>query len=155
VCDLSRPRGRVAVAALPLALYAGGGNAHGVKRPVAQEARVQHRAYIMRIRPDKLHDYVQIHRKENIWQSVIDGLKDAGFTRMIILQQGQQVILFEEAEDLKKAYHYLETNETSRRWEEMMAAWMDQAPRFDELKGDIEFEEIPIIFYFETGELKH
>ena len=45
---------------------------------------MQHRAYLMRLKKEHTQDYVQIHRKENIWSSVLDGLRDARYSKLII-----------------------------------------------------------------------
>ena len=31
---------------------------------------------------------------------------------------------------------------------------MEQAPHFDEIKGDLEFREVPIVFHLEDGKLR-
>ena len=63
---------------------------------------MEHRAYLMKLKKDKIWDYVEIHKKEKIWKSVVDDLIKSG-KKMIIFQLGQELILFEEAEDFKKA----------------------------------------------------
>ena len=35
----------------------------------------------------------------------------------------------------------------------MIAELMEQAPQFDEIKGDLEFREVPIVFHLEDGKL--
>ena len=62
---------------------------------------MQHRAYVMRLKKKKVQSYADAHAAGRIWPSVVDGLKEAGVTRMIIVQMGQDVILFEEADDLE------------------------------------------------------
>ncbi len=40
----------------------------------------------------------------------------------------------------------------------MIGEWMERYPQFDTIKGDIDFEEVPVVFYFEnkagSGELQ-
>ena len=57
---------------------------------------MEHRAYLMRLKKDKIHNYIEVHKKENIWKSIIDGMIEAGYSKMIIFQNGQDLILFEE-----------------------------------------------------------
>jgi L-rhamnose mutarotase len=116
---------------------------------------MEHRAYLMRLKPGKIEDYVDIHRREKIWQSVVVGLKAAGYRKMIIFQHGRDIILFEEAESLQAAYRYLDQDEASVEWDKMVMEWMEIYPQFDEIKGDIEFEEVPVVFYYENGDLRH
>jgi L-rhamnose mutarotase len=123
--------------------------------PPGKEQAVEHRAYLMRLKKEKIDDYIEVHRKEKIWKSVIEGLIQAGYRRMIIFQLGQDIILFEEAGSLKAAYQYLAGDTASVKWDQMIIEWMEVYPQFDEIKGDIEFKEVPIVFYFENGKLLH
>jgi L-rhamnose mutarotase len=116
---------------------------------------MEFRAYSMRLKKDRIRDYVEIHKKEQIWKTVVDGLVKAGFEKMIIFQLDQDIILFEEALDLKKAYDYLNTDEESVKWDNLISGWMEEYPQFNEIKGDIEFKEVPVVFYFEKGKLLH
>jgi len=109
----------------------------------------------MRLKKEKEKDYIEIHKKENIWKSVVNGLKKAGFDRMLIFKNDNNIILFEEADNLKKAYEYLNNDEVSQKWDRMISEWMEVYPAFDHLKKDIEFIEIPVVFYYKNGKLSH
>ena len=56
---------------------------------------MQRRAYLMRLKKERIRDYVEIHRKEAIWKSTVGGLVRSGISRMIIFQHGTDIILFE------------------------------------------------------------
>ncbi len=116
---------------------------------------MEHRAYRMRLKKEHITDYVEIHKKNVIWRSVVEGMKKAGFEKMIIFQLGQDLILFEEAPDLKKAYKYYDDDQESKKWDTMISEWMELYPTFDYIKNDIKFEEIPVVFYYDKGELLH
>jgi L-rhamnose mutarotase len=116
---------------------------------------MEYRAYLMRLKKDRVEDYVESHRKDKIWESVIDGLTHAGFSKMIIFQHGQDIILFEAAEDLDAAYDYLSRDAESVRWDNMISEWMEDYPQFDPIKGSIEFKEIPVVFNYDEGRLLH
>ena len=117
---------------------------------------MEHRAYLMRLKRDKIQDYVEIHKKEKIWESIVQGLKRAGFNKMIIFHYGQDIILFEEAENLKKSYAVLDKDKDSAAWDTMVAEWMEEYyPTWNEIKKEIEFKEIPVVFYLEGGVMKH
>jgi len=113
------------------------------------------RAYRMRLKKDRIKDYVEVHKKEKIWSSIVEGMIKAGFKKMIIFQFGQDLILFEEAEDLKQAYKFYGNDPDSTKWDKMISEWMEVYPKFNELKGDIDFEEVPIVFYYDNGKLLH
>ena len=117
---------------------------------------MEHRAYLMRLKKEKIHDYVDVHKKEKIWKGVVQGLKNSGYSKMIIFQHGQDIILFEEAESLKDTYAFLNDDEDSVKWEAMISDWMEEYyPEWNEIKKDIEYQEIPVVFYLENGEMKH
>jgi len=116
---------------------------------------MEYRAYLMRLKKDWIKDYVEIHKKEKIWKSVVDGLINAGYKKMIIFQLDNNIILFEEADSLENAYKYLNTDDESKKWDQMVSEWMEIYPEFNEVKQDIEFEEVPVVFYYENGKLLH
>ncbi len=41
------------------------------------------------------------------------------------------------------------------KWDVLISKWMEEYPQFSEIKGDIEFKEIPVVFYFQDGKLLH
>ena len=88
---------------------------------------MQRRAYLMRLKKERIADYVELHRKENVWRSVVDCLVRSGTTRMIILLHGQDVILFEEAHDLPEAYQ-VHADQPTQRWEAMISGSGGGAP---------------------------
>ena len=116
---------------------------------------MEYRAYSMRLKKEHIEDYKEVHTKEKIWQSVLDGLIKAGFEKMIIFQTGQEVILFEEAEDLNSTYSFLGSHKESIDWDKMIFKWMEQYPEWDEIKLHLDCREVPVVFYFENGILKH
>ncbi len=81
---------------------------------------MEYRAYLMRLKKENVEDYAEVHRKEKIWQSVVKGLIKAGYRKMIIIQLDQDIILFEEAENLQKVYQYLAKDEESVKWDKMI-----------------------------------
>lgn len=116
---------------------------------------MQHRAYVMRLKREHVADYVEVHRKAKLWQSILEALKTAKVEKLIILLHGQDVILFEEAEDLKATYRFYDSDPAAIKWDQMMTKWMEVYPHFNELKGDVEFAELPVVFYYENGTLRH
>ena len=116
---------------------------------------MQHRAYVMRLKKEHIRDYVEVHRKETIWASILKALSGAKISRMLILLHGQEVILFEEAEDLKAAYKAFDDDPDTAKWDKMITQWMEVYPKFNDIKGDIEFSELPVVFYYENGALRH
>lgn len=123
--------------------------------PGRGEDIMDRRAYLMRLKREHIGDYVLAHKKENIWKGVVDCLVKSGTTRMVIFQHGQDIILFEEAQDLENSYKEQSKDAETARWDAMISQWMEEYPHFDEIKGDLEYEEIPIVFYLDHGALLH
>jgi L-rhamnose mutarotase len=116
---------------------------------------MEYRAYSMRLKKKYIKDYAKVHKQEKIWQSVVDGLRNAGFTKMIIFQRDQEVILFEEAENLDQTYSFLSSHKESAEWDKMIFEWMEQFPEWDNIRKCLDFQEVPVVFYFENGTMKH
>lgn len=116
---------------------------------------MQYRAYLMRVKKEKLQDYIDVHKKENFWKDLLQDMKTAGYSKMIIFQLGQDIILFEEAGNLQKTYEYSYQSPVTKKWEDIVSDWMEKYPEYNIDKGDIEFTEVPIVFYYEDGKLLH
>jgi L-rhamnose mutarotase len=116
---------------------------------------MQHRSYLMRLKEEKMQAYADAHAAGKIWPSVVDGLKEAGITRMVIIQAGQDVILFEEAEDLDESYRYLASHGASVEWEKMIGSWMEEDPRAGPEAGQPVLHTLPVVFYLEDGRMRH
>jgi L-rhamnose mutarotase len=116
---------------------------------------MQYRAYLMRVKKEKLQDYIDVHKKENFWEDLLEDMKMAGFSKMIIFQLGQDIILFEEADSLQKAYEYSDHSPVSKKWENIVSDWMEKYPEYNLDKKDIEFSEVPVVFYYKDGKLFH
>lgn len=115
-----------------------------------------YRAYRMHLKKEHISDYRELHRKEKIWPEIVRCLLESGMERMIIFQDKQDVFLFEEAEDLEESYRIQGADYSTRKWDEMMDGWMENYPAIGGLDaGDIAFDEVDVVYYFEKGELKH
>ena len=75
----------------------------------------------MRVKKEKLQDYIDVHKKENFWEDLLQDMKTAGFSEMIIFQLGQDIILFEEADSLQKTYKYSNNSPVSKKWDEKIS----------------------------------
>jgi L-rhamnose mutarotase len=113
---------------------------------------MEYRAYRMRLKKDNIEEYTRIHRKGNIWQPVVDGLAMSGIERMIILRDGQDLILFEAAKDLKASYDSLALDGPSAAWDRMVAGLMEEYPRLSDLDtGGMRFDQVNIVFNYDRG----
>ena len=114
-----------------------------------------YRAYRLKLKESKIKEYVDYHKKEKIWKSVIEGLINSGCEEMIIFLLDNEIVLFERAENLKDMSKFLASDPESIRWQKVMNEMFDSSVEFDIEKGDLEIEEVPIVFYLKGKTLLH
>lgn len=73
-------------------------------------------AYVMQLKPDFKDSYVEIHRKHNVWQEIIDVNRRAGVSKEQIFVFGEYVFLYVEAEDVEKMNRVYDQDEGLRKW---------------------------------------
>jgi L-rhamnose mutarotase len=83
-------------------------------------------AFVLRVRPDKLDQYVEAHR--NVWPEMLDALRGAGIRNYTIFRAGNEVFGYFESDDLARAGLYLSQQEAVTRWQDHMAALLEERP---------------------------
>jgi L-rhamnose mutarotase len=76
-------------------------------------------AFVLRVRPDKVEEYVQAHRE--VWPEMLEALRGAGIHNYTIFRAGNQVFGYFEADNLAAAERHLAQQEVSTRWQDAMA----------------------------------
>ena len=84
----------------------------------------QRSAFVLRIRPDRVDDYVEAHRA--VWPEMLDALRRAGIRNYSIFRAGNEVFGYFEADDLAAAARYLDAQEVSARWQDAMAELLEE-----------------------------
>lgn len=84
----------------------------------------QRSAFVLRVRPDKIDEYVEAHRK--VWPEMLDALRGAGIRNYTIFRNGNEMFGYFEADDLEAAGAYMATQEVNARWQDAMAALLDE-----------------------------
>ena len=84
----------------------------------------QRSAFVLRVRPDKVEEYVRAHRE--VWPEMLEALTAAGIRNYTIFQDGNQVFGYFEADDLAAAERHLARQEVSARWQDAMADLLEQ-----------------------------
>jgi L-rhamnose mutarotase len=79
----------------------------------------QRTAFVLRVRPDKVEEYVRAHRE--VWPEMLDALRGAGIRNYTIFRDGDQMFGYFEAHDLAAAERYLAQHDVSARWQDAMA----------------------------------
>ena len=83
----------------------------------------QRTAFVLRVRPDRIDDYVEAHRA--VWPEMLNALRAAGVRNYTIFRHGNEMFGYFEADDLAAAAAYLRTQEASRRWQDAMAELLE------------------------------
>jgi L-rhamnose mutarotase len=84
----------------------------------------QRSAFVLRVRPDRIDDYVESHR--NVWPEMLDALGGAGIRNYTIFRAGNEVFGYFESDDLERAAAYLAAQDVSTRWQDTMAELLEQ-----------------------------
>ena len=84
----------------------------------------QRSAFVLRVRPDKIDEYVDAHR--NVWPEMLDALRNAGIRNYTIFRAGNEMFGYFEADDLERAAAYLAEQEVSARWQDAMAELLEE-----------------------------
>ena len=83
----------------------------------------QRTGFVLRIRPDKIDEYVEAHK--NVWPEMIDALHASGIHNYTIFRAGNEVFGYFEAADLDSAARYLASQDVSTRWQNAMAELLE------------------------------
>jgi L-rhamnose mutarotase len=84
----------------------------------------QRSAFVLRVRPDKIDEYVEAHR--NVWPEMLDALRAAGIRNYTIFRHGNEMFGYFEADDLDAAGASMAEQEVNARWQDAMAELLDE-----------------------------
>ena len=95
------------------------------RRPRRQGvAMTQRTAFVLRVRPEKIDEYVSAHRE--VWPEMLDALRGAGIRNYTIFRDDNRMFGYFEADDLEAAGRYLAQQEVCTRWQDAMADLLDE-----------------------------
>ena len=84
----------------------------------------QRSAFVLRVRPERLDDYLDAHR--HVWPEMLDALRASGIRNYSIFRAGNEVFGYFESDDLERAAAYLASQEVSSRWQDAMAELLEK-----------------------------
>jgi L-rhamnose mutarotase len=84
----------------------------------------QRSAFVLRVRPDKIEEYIRAHQE--VWPEMLEALRGAGIRNYTIFRNGSQMFGYFEADDLAAAARHLARQEVSTRWQDSMAELLEQ-----------------------------
>jgi L-rhamnose mutarotase len=97
----------------------------------------QRSAFVLRVRPDKIDEYVEAHR--NVWPEMLAALREAGIRNYSIFRSGNEAFGYFEADDVEAAAAHMEAQDVNARWQDAMASLLEERVP-DE--GPVTLEEI-------------
>jgi L-rhamnose mutarotase len=84
----------------------------------------QRTAFVLRVRPEKIDEYIRAH--EAVWPEMLDALRGAGIRNYTIFRDDNRMFGYFEADDLAAAGRYLAQQEVSTRWQDAMAEVLEE-----------------------------
>lgn len=87
---------------------------------------MQRIAFRLRIRPEKIADYDEVHR--HVWPEMLAALEDAGVSDYYIFRHGQDLFLTLCTEDWNETQRRLDADEVNQRWQKMMMPYWEPVP---------------------------
>jgi L-rhamnose mutarotase len=84
----------------------------------------QRSAFVLRVRPDKIDEYVDAHR--DVWPEMLAALREAGIRNYTIYRHGNEVFGYFESDDLEAAAAFMEAQEVNARWQDTMAKLLEE-----------------------------
>jgi L-rhamnose mutarotase len=84
----------------------------------------QRSAFVLRVRPDKIDEYVEEHR--SVWPEMLKALRDAGIRNYTIFRRGNEVFGYFESDDLQAAAAYMAAQDVNTRWQKAMAELFEE-----------------------------
>jgi L-rhamnose mutarotase len=84
----------------------------------------QRSAFVLKVRPESIEEYIDAHRA--VWPELLDALRAAGIRNYSIFRTGNEVFGYFESDDLEAAGRYLAAQEVNSRWQDHMAALLEE-----------------------------
>jgi len=84
----------------------------------------QRSAFVLRVRPDKVDEYVEAHR--NVWPEMLEALRGAGIRNYTIFRNGNEMFGYFESHDLVAAGAHMAAQDVNARWQDAMAELLDE-----------------------------
>jgi L-rhamnose mutarotase len=84
----------------------------------------QRSAFVLRVRPDRIDEYLEAHRA--VWPELLDALRAAGIRNYSIFRHGNEMFGYFESDDLEAAGRYLAAQHVNSRWQDHMAALLEE-----------------------------
>ena len=90
---------------------------------------MKHYCFVMKIKPEFLTDYIEIHK--NAWPELLKAAKESGAKNLLIyIYQNLSIVIF-ECEDLDNVYENYGKYDVVKEWNEKTESWIEESPKID------------------------
>ena len=104
----------------------------------------------MELQEDRVSDYIEVHRRENVWPEILEVNRKAGVHREEIFVFKNFVFIYLEVEDKERMLEVFNADEGLARWNRITLPMSKAAGDLDSV-----MKELPLVFDFEEGKLLH
>jgi L-rhamnose mutarotase len=87
------------------------------------EQNAQRAAFVLRIKPDRVEDYVRVH--EQVWPELLEAISAAGIRNYSIYLHENLAFGYLESDDLDASWAALAKNDVNDRWQEAMTEYLE------------------------------
>lgn len=84
---------------------------------------MQRVAFRLKVKPDKLDEYVRLHGE--VWPELLADLKAAGYRNYSIFADGPELFGYFECEDLDASQAAMACSDANHRWQAFMADYLE------------------------------
>jgi L-rhamnose mutarotase len=106
--------------------------------------------WVMELKEHKVQDYIEVHKKENVWPEIIAVNEKAGVCKEEIFVFQNYVFIYLEVEDYERMMRVFEEDEGLKRWNKITLPMSKAASDLGST-----MKRLPLIFDYENGELLH
>lgn len=106
--------------------------------------------WVMELKEDKVKDYIEIHKKENVWPEIIKVNKEAKVHKEEIFMFKNFVFIYLEVENYEYMKKVFENDPGLKKWNKITLPMSKSGTELDET-----MKELPLVFDYEDGVLLH
>jgi L-rhamnose mutarotase len=112
---------------------------------------MQSSCFVMKLKADKIKEYIEIHKKGNVWPEVLENIHVSGISKMKIYILGTHAIVYTESEDLNMALTNMGKQKIQKEWNKATSDFMETQPEYD---SEEIVKTLDCVFDFENGKQK-
>jgi L-rhamnose mutarotase len=113
-------------------------------------AKLEKLVWVMELKEDKVQEYIEVHKRENVWPEILEVNQKAGVHREEIFVFKNFVFIYLEVEDKQRMLEVFNSDPALARWNRITLPMSKARPELDST-----MRELPLVFDYEEGRLLH